>query len=353
MKKIVLISCVSKKQERKTTAERIYISPLFKKNLRYAKSLSPDLILILSAKHGVLKLDQEIEPYDKTLNKMNKRESKEWTELVLKQLKNISDLRKDNFIFLAGNNYRKNLLSEITNYQIPMKGLKIGKQLQWLTENIMENNCSKIHKLFNECKHHSIPYNENEIPKNGIYILFEKGEFAHGGKRIVRIGTHTGKDQLRSRIKQHFLSKNKDRSIFRKNIGRAILNSKNDSFIEQWEWDLTTRANKEKYSDLLDIQKQEMIENQVTEYMHNNFSFAVFEVNEKQDRLLFESRIISTVSCCNKCGGNKNWLGNHSPKEKIRKSGLWLVNELWKKSITNKELSDLTELVKNTTHNNV
>lgn len=348
-----MISCVSKKLQKKITAEKIYISSLFKKNLKYAKSLNPDLILILSAKHGVLELNQEIEPYDKTLNKMNKKESEEWAEKVLNQLKNISDLKKDNFIFLAGNNYRKNILSEITNYEVPMKGLKIGKQLQWLTENTMENNCSKLHKIFNDCKHHSIPYNENEIPKNGIYILFEKGEFAHGGKRIVRIGTHTGADQLRSRIKQHFLSKNKDRSIFRKNIGRAILNSKNDCFIEQWEWDLTTRANKEKYSDLLDKEKQEMIENQVTEYMQSNFSFAVFEINEKDDRMLFESRIISTVSNCHECGGNENWLGNHSPKEKIRKSGLWLINELWKKSITDEELIKLTELVKSTTYNNV
>ncbi len=165
MKNIVLISCVSKKQGSKTTAEKIYISSLFKKSLKYAKSLSPDLILVLSAEHGILRLDQEIEPYDKTLNKMSKAESEKWARLVLKQLKTLSDLNKDNFIFLAGNNYRKNLLPEIKNYQIPMRGLKIGEQLKWLTKNTRENNCSKVHKLFNECRHHSIPYDEDEIPK--------------------------------------------------------------------------------------------------------------------------------------------------------------------------------------------
>ena len=44
-----MISCVSKKLQKKITAEKIYISSLFKKNLKYAKSLNPDLILILSA----------------------------------------------------------------------------------------------------------------------------------------------------------------------------------------------------------------------------------------------------------------------------------------------------------------
>jgi len=30
------------------------------------------------------------------------------------------------------------------------------------------------------------------------------------------------------------VNENKDRSIFRKNIGRALLNKDNDPFIEQW-----------------------------------------------------------------------------------------------------------------------
>ena len=40
--------------------------------------------------------------------------------------------------------------------------------------------------------------------------------------RIVRIGTHTGENQLRSRLMQHFVKENKNRSIFRKNIGRCF-----------------------------------------------------------------------------------------------------------------------------------
>ena len=93
----------------------------------------------------------------------------------------------------------------------------------------MSKNCHTIHQWFNGMKKHSFPFNEQEIPLNGIYILFEKGEFAHSTNRIVRIGTHTGNNQLRSRLFQHFLNENKDRSIFRKNIGRALLNK--DEFV--------------------------------------------------------------------------------------------------------------------------
>jgi hypothetical protein len=75
------------------------------------------------------------------------------------------------------------------------------------------------------------------FPLNGIYILFEKGETAHDTNRIVRVGTYPGDKQLRSR--QHFLVENKDRSIFRKNIGRALLRRGQDPFLPLWELDRT------------------------------------------------------------------------------------------------------------------
>ena len=133
MVKIVLISCVSKKLHYKSKAQDLYVSPLFKKNLQYAKSLNVDNIFILSAKYGLLKLDEEIESYDKTLNKMHSDEIKRWANSVLNQLKKSTNLEDDEFVFLAGNNYRKFLLPFIKHYNIPMKGLSIGKQLQWLT----------------------------------------------------------------------------------------------------------------------------------------------------------------------------------------------------------------------------
>lgn len=121
MRNIVLISCVSKKLDKKSTAEKIYISSLFKKNLTYAKSLKPSGIFILSAKHGLLKLTDEIEPYDKTLNKMRINERKEWSKVVVNQLKSVADLKNDEFTFLAGDKYREYLIPELSKVKIPMK----------------------------------------------------------------------------------------------------------------------------------------------------------------------------------------------------------------------------------------
>jgi len=97
----------------------------------------------------------------------------------------------------------------------------------------MSKECDKIHRLFNGMERFNFPFDETKIPLNGIYVLFEKGEKGHGMNRIVRIGTHTGKNQLRSRLMQHFINENKDRSIFRKNIGRALLSKARDIFLEK------------------------------------------------------------------------------------------------------------------------
>ena len=132
MSKIVLIQCASKKSQRRERAGDLYISDLFRSSLLYARSLSPDQIFILSAKHGVLPLDKEVEPYNISLNNMSIEEVREWARTTAKQLSEYSDLQNDHFIILAGVRYRKYLLQYLASYEIPMANLPIGKQLQFL-----------------------------------------------------------------------------------------------------------------------------------------------------------------------------------------------------------------------------
>ena len=132
--KIVLISCVKEKRPYKSKAKNLYISTLFRLNLRYAKSLNPDKIFILSAKHELVDLEEELEPYDLSLSMLSIKERETWANNVIKKLGEKSDLKKDEFIFLAGLKYRKDLLPYISNYKIPLEGLGFGKQLKYLKE---------------------------------------------------------------------------------------------------------------------------------------------------------------------------------------------------------------------------
>jgi len=115
--------------------------------------------------------------------------------------------------------------------------------------------------------------------------------------------------------------------------------------LEQWNWDLTTRKARERYLPLLDEEKQRQVEKAVTEYIQQNFAFVVFGVDNKEERLEWEQKIISTVSWCEECRPSPNWLGMSSPKQKIQKSGLWLVNGLYKEQVSKEELEILERII--------
>ena len=200
--------------------------------------------------------------------------------------------------------------------------------------------CADLHKLAWRGTRFSFPFAVNQIP-NGIYVLFEKGEVAHEAERIVRIGTHTGDRQLPSRMREHFVNKNKDRSVFRKNIGRALLNRANDPFLKQWEIDMTSHEARQRWASTIDSSRLKAIEGDVTKYIQGTFSFVLFRIDDKASRMTLESKMISTLSWCDECQPSQAWLGLSSPKLQIRESGLWNANELYKEPLHQTDIDRL------------
>ena len=149
MAKIVLLSCTKSKLNKPSQAQDLYsASPMFKKTLEYGKSLRPDKMFILSAKHHLVPLTKVLEPYDKTLKEMPSEEKKIWANEVVKQMKNQGlNLEKDQFIFLTGSEYMKPLVQYISNIESPMEGKRMGERLQWLNSQI-----NKINEVFKYIK---------------------------------------------------------------------------------------------------------------------------------------------------------------------------------------------------------
>lgn len=209
----------------------------------------------------------------------------------------------------------------------------------------MSDACARLHRLLGGLERFRFPFEPSSIQKDGIYVLYEAGEEGHGEQRIVRVGTHTGANQLPSRLQQHFVNENKDRSIFRKNIGRALLAKDHDEFLSQWELDLTTREAMESIGRSVDLVKQAQVERRVTVFIQKAFEFVVLRQDQKERRLELEARMISTVAACQDCGPSSVWLGRYSPKSKIRTSGLWLVNELAGATLSKSDFSELEKIV--------
>lgn len=129
---IVLIACSRNKLSEFARARDLYISPLFRLCFDYAQSLGADAIRILSAKYGLVRPEQVLVPYDESLNTMDRAAVKAWAAGVLTQLRQEADLERDEFILLAGSRYRRFIEPELRHVKVPLKGLAIGKQLQYL-----------------------------------------------------------------------------------------------------------------------------------------------------------------------------------------------------------------------------
>ena len=117
-------------------AKNLYVSPWFKKAVAYSQ-IQPTPWYILSAKYGLVHPDDEIEPYEKTFNKMGVYDRRLWGIEVLQNLA-LECPKLESVIFLAGMKYREYLMPSLSargiNIEIPMLGLRSGMQLKWLTE---------------------------------------------------------------------------------------------------------------------------------------------------------------------------------------------------------------------------
>src|SRR5215213_6199704 len=114
----------------------------------------------------------------------------------------------------------------------------------------MSELCQWLHQQLEQLPPVKYQFSKQQLPTDGIYFFYEDGEsWGHGGQkpRIVRIGTHK-KGNFRRRMSNHYLLNEAskmnfdsskpaphERSVFRKNIGRALLNRSHDPYLKVWE----------------------------------------------------------------------------------------------------------------------
>lgn len=135
----IFLGCVKSKRNKRSKAKDLYTSALFTKALAYARTLADDDdIYILSAKHGLLRLEDPVDPYEVTLNGMSERERKRWSYNTFKQIEKEMDI-DEKTIFLCGMNYRKYIIRKFTDVEVPIEGKRIGEQLAFFTNEIKRN----------------------------------------------------------------------------------------------------------------------------------------------------------------------------------------------------------------------
>ena len=132
--RLFLVSCVKTKGPVKAAAMDLYTSAWFRKaRACVEKTGSP--WRILSAQYGLVHPEEEIWPYEKTLNTMRVKERRAWAERVLAGLWPCLD-GVDTVVFFAGQRYREFLEQKLRERGlavcVPMSSLRFGPQLAWL-----------------------------------------------------------------------------------------------------------------------------------------------------------------------------------------------------------------------------
>ena len=223
--------------------------------------------------------------------------------------------------------------------------------------------CAAAHRALERLPLTRYPFDIDGMPDAGVYFFYEDGEsWGHGDEekpRIVRIGTHR-KNNFRSRMRDHYVPDSRsmnldaskspphDRSIFRKNLGRAILNREGSRYLDVWNIDFTTREARAKKSHLRNVEEDARIEAEVTRLLKERFSLRFVVLEGEKKRLDIESKIIGTLHGCPCCKSSEDWLGLHSPVDKIREGGMWMTQHLKSDGLAVADMDMLSEAVNKT-----
>lgn len=364
MADIALISCTKSKRGSASPAALLYTSALFNKSLLYSQTIARRTY-ILSAKHGLLNLNDTIDPYELSIKSLNPLQRAEWALKVGGRLKEVITAR-DTVHLLTGRAYYTPLLEYFKQIRctvsFPLEGLSLGNRVSWLKAHNHENALAAIHgefysalrelyigqdggRTFAECSGRS------GWPTRGLYLIFEPNELLRDSKlkplmhRVTRVGTHAvsigSKTSLWDRLSTHRGTNkgagNHRSSIFRLHIGAALI-AKSPTKWSVPTWGMGQIAPKETQA------KERELEEEVSKtigQMRVLWLDVPDDSSPQSDRAFLERNAIGVLSRAYVAAGrhDAHWLGHYSPNINISMSGLWNLNHL--NVIPNEHFNDI------------
>lgn len=112
-----LASCGDAKLDHAAPARELYSGDLTRKQIAFASTRGssidgPAACMIVSAKHGLVDLDETIEPYEARLTKLSKGELADWRAMIIEQLADAGCLGATIFV-MAGAPYERALRAAV------------------------------------------------------------------------------------------------------------------------------------------------------------------------------------------------------------------------------------------------
>lgn len=132
--RVGLVGCVKTKVDHAAPAQNLYVSTLFRGRRTFVEA-SCDRWFVLSARHGLVRPVEILEPYEESLNGKSADAKRTWAESVLRQLDGTTaDYADEVFEIHAGAEYRNfglldGLRGRGARVEIPAEHLGQGEQL--------------------------------------------------------------------------------------------------------------------------------------------------------------------------------------------------------------------------------
>lgn len=203
--------------------------------------------------------------------------------------------------------------------------------------------CAAIHELLKRQRRLPFPPPFIAIPLNGIYFIFELEQRSHGGcDRIVRVGSHTGPNNLARRLWEHITPYG--RSRFRRDLGIAVLSHPQRLSFEPIPmdlWDQSALTRRQRATSAGQIGALDRFEIKLSDYIARNFRFSVIGTRDTTEALELEKACIATVSQCDRCRNEAR------PQLRPNNGFLWNSQHTGQKSppISDRQLASLAQLV--------
>lgn len=349
--RVCLIGCGRKKSEEKSNARSLYVSDRFKAALSLAERYCDDAFAV-SAKHGLLKLDQAVPPYDLSIDQLDKGSVADWANGVIDKLEKAFP-NGAQILLLMENSYSNPLTATI---EARNSSLKPVEPLRNVEERFHTDWHQQALVYLTRVEHLRLLYKgietlrslgrtflltdlaKQELPNQGLYIFIDQNEINRWNKpgRIVRIGTHavsTGsRSVLRTRLRNHLGNQdgsgNHRGSIFRLHIGASLL-ARNSFEMRADHWGKPDDASRSIKA------SEDWLEKMVSYYI-GGLEVAVIEIEDEASknslRAKAERQLIAllTESWLPLERPSQDWLGYSSDREAIVRSGIWNVMEVAK-----------------------
>lgn len=133
-RRIAVVSCTGPTRRQSARARDLFVSPLFQELCTFADR-ETDRWYLLDAEHGLLDPETVIAPTTKAIGRKESAARREWALRVIQQLVPVLD-GVERVLVLANARSREYLLDFLAQdgrqVEVPMDGLSLGEQLQWL-----------------------------------------------------------------------------------------------------------------------------------------------------------------------------------------------------------------------------